>query len=131
MTGHTAMNICSPAFALVSAAFLVAAAPALGNDFTPVRDETTFLSLVEGRELRLGRFGVRLTLSSDGQIKGRALGWDLTGNWDWQDGYFCRDMDWSGYAIPFNCQLVEAHGSDTLRFTVDRGTGNSASFKLR
>jgi hypothetical protein len=131
MTGHIAMNICSPAFPLVVAAVLAAAVPALANDFTPVRDETTFMSLVEGRELRLGRFGVSLTLSPDGQIKGRALGWDLTGNWDWQDGYFCRDMDWSGYKIPFNCQLVEVSDNQVVRFTVDRGAGDSASFKLR
>ncbi len=124
------MRTLTPASALVSAAFL-AALPALANDFKPVRDETTFLSLVEGRELSLGRFGVSLTLSPDGQIEGRALGWSLTGNWDWKDGYFCRDMDWSGYKIPFNCQLVEAHGGDTLRFTVDKGAGDSASFKLR
>ena len=115
----------------VAAAFAAAAMPALANDFTPVRDEGTFLSLVEGRELRLGRFGVSLTLLPDGRIMGSALGWDLTGNWDWKDGYFCRDIDWSGYAIPFNCQLVEVRDNQVLRFTVDRGTGDSASFKLR
>ena len=115
----------------VTVACAAAAIPALANDFTPVRDEGTFLSLVEGRELRLGRFGVSLTLLPDGRIMGSALGWDLTGNWDWKDGYFCRDIDWSGYAIPFNCQLVEVRDDQVLRFTVDRGTGDSASFKLR
>jgi hypothetical protein len=40
-------------------------------------------------------------------------------------------MDWSGYEIPFNCQLVEALGDDRLRFTVDQGAGDSAEFRLR
>jgi hypothetical protein len=40
-------------------------------------------------------------------------------------------MDWSGYPIPLNCQLVEAKGDEEIRFTVDKGEGDSASFKLR
>jgi hypothetical protein len=110
---------------------LLSAMPALANDFTPVKDESQFVSLVEGRELRLGRFGVWLNLTRDGRITGRALGWALTGSWDWKDGFFCREIDWSGYAIPLNCQLVEVRDGEELRFTVDRGAGDSASFKLR
>jgi hypothetical protein len=130
------MTAASPASALrrsalIGAALAATALPALASDFVAIRDENAFLSLVEGRELRLGRFGVSLKLSSDGRIEGRALGWDLTGNWDWKDGYFCRDMDWSGYEIPFNCQLVEVRDNEVVRFTVDRGAGDSASFKLR
>jgi hypothetical protein len=107
------------------------AGPSAANEFEPVRDKSRFLSLVEGRELRLNLFRIRIELKPDGQIQGSALGWDLNGKWKWQDGYFCRDMDWSGYAIPFNCQLVEARGADEIRFTVDQGKGDSASFKLR
>jgi hypothetical protein len=33
--------------------------------------------------------------------------------------------------IPYNCQLVEERGGEVMRFTVDRGTGDSASFRLR
>jgi hypothetical protein len=40
-------------------------------------------------------------------------------------------MDWSGYPIPQNCQLVEAKGDEVIRFTVDRGAGDAASFRLR
>ena len=103
----------------------------MANGFEPIRDKSRFLSLIEGRELRLNLFRIRIQLTPDGQIQGSALGWDLNGRWKWEDGYFCRDMDWSGYAIPFNCQLVEARGEEEIRFTVDRGTGDSASFKLR
>ncbi len=103
---------------------------AAANGYEPVSDKGRFLSLVEGRELRLGAFGIRLQVSGDGSISGRASGWDLTGSWSWQDGYFCREMDWSGYEIDYNCQLVEVAGN-RMRFTVDRGAGRSAEFNLR
>ena len=115
------------ALALNAAAFL----PAAANDFSPIRDQNAFLSLVEGRELRLNMFRISIEVLPDGRIEGSALGWDLSGTWDWQDGYFCREMDWSVSPIPFNCQLVEVSDGDRIRFTVDKGEGDSASFTLR
>jgi hypothetical protein len=109
----------------------LAAHPALANEFQPIRDKTEFLSLIDGKELRLNLFRISIKLTEDGQIKGSALGWDLSGRWDWKDGYFCRDIDWSGTEIPFNCQLVEAKDDQVIRFTVDRGTGDSALFRLQ
>jgi hypothetical protein len=100
------------------------------NEFKPIKDEAAFLSLVDGRELRIGLYNLTIKLMPDGQIEGRALGWDLTGTWDWKDGYFCRQMDWSGMDIPFDCQLVEARGEE-VRFTVGKGEGDSALFRLR
>lgn len=104
---------------------------AQANDFAPVRDKEAFLSLVKDKDLRIGLYNLTLKVTPDGKITGSALGWDISGNWKWEDGYFCRDMDWSGYAIPFNCQLVEERGGREVRFTVDKGKGNSASFRLR
>ena len=112
-------------------AVCLSGAPAAAEGFRQVASRDEFVGLVKDRELRLGRFNVWLSVLPDGAIKGSALGWGITGSWNWQEGYFCREMDWSGYAVPFNCQLVEAHGSDRLRFTVDRGAGDSASFRRR
>lgn len=115
------------------AAILMLAAPvsAAANDFEAVREKSAFLSLVQDRELRIGIYNLSLSLLPDGQIKGKALGWDITGSWAWQDGYFCREMDWSGMAIDYNCQLVEVAGGEKLRFTVDQGAGDSAVFRIR
>jgi hypothetical protein len=117
--------------AITTILLLAAPVAAAANDFEPIKDKDDFLSLVQNRELRIGMYNLSLNLLPDGQIKGSALGWDITGNWQWQDGYFCREMDWSGMAIEYNCQLVEANGDERLRFTVDKGTGDSATFKLR
>jgi hypothetical protein len=124
------------AFAMLHAVFSAAllalvALPASAESFSRISDKSDFIETVTGKELRLGMFGISLQVEEDGEIKGRALGWDVTGTWEWQDGYFCREMDWSGYPIPKNCQLVEARAGEEIRFTVDKGAGDSASFKLR
>ncbi len=118
-------------FRLVIALAALSALPAHANDFAKVTDKSEFLKLVDGRDLRIGLYNLTLQLGKDGTIQGSALGWDITGSWDWKDGYFCREMDWSGMAIDYNCQLVEARGAEKLRFTVDKGTGNSESFDIR
>jgi hypothetical protein len=89
------------------------------------------VQLVKDKDLRIGLYNLTLNVLPEGKINGSALGWGISGTWSWQDGYFCREMDWSGYAIESNCQLVEARGTSELRFTVDRGAGRSASFRLR
>jgi hypothetical protein len=115
----------------VLALVLGAAGPAAANDYEPIRDKSAFLSLIEGRSLQLRLFRISLSVLPDGRIDGSALGWPVKGKWEWKNGYFCREMDWSGSPIPFNCQLVEASGDDQLRFTVDQGAGESATFRLR
>ena len=117
--------------AILTVFLLAAPVAASANDFEPIKDKDDFLSLIQNRELRIGLYNLSLNVLPDGKIKGSALGWDITGSWQWQDGYFCREMDWSGMAIDFNCQLVEANGAERLRFTVDKGTGDSATFRLR
>lgn len=110
---------------------LAAAAPAAAESFEPVKDKDRFLDLVQNRELRIGLYNLSLNVLPDGRIAGSALGWNITGQWAWKDGYFCREMDWSGMEIDYNCQLVEAQGAEKLRFTVDQGKGDSATFRLR
>ncbi len=110
---------------------LVTTLPAFAAEFVRVGDEPTFLRLMDGRELRIGVVGLALSVNPDGTIAGSAAGFAVTGNWTWQDGFFCREMNWGGTEIPYNCQLVEARGTDMMRFTVDQGAGDAAEFNLR
>ena len=89
-----------------------------------------FLRTLDGRDLTIRLYALSLEVTADGAITGRAVGRDVVGDWTWDDGYFCRSMVWGQREIPFNCQLVEAHG-DKMRFTTDRGAGNFADFRLR
>ena len=84
-------------------------------EFSPLVDRSNFVEMVDGRELVNRLYGVNL----------------IVGRWDWQDGFFCREMKWGGDPIPYNCQLVEMRGDSEIRFTVDRGAGQSARFRLR
>ena len=116
---------------LCIALMLALPSAAAAEGFMPVKDKNRFLDLVQDRELRIGLYNLALNVLPDGRIAGSALGWDITGKWAWKDGYFCREMDWSGMEIDYNCQLVEADGAEKLRFTVDQGKGDSATFRLR
>lgn len=118
------------ALSLALASLVACTTCAFAEGFVPVKDRDRFLDLIEARELR-HPFGIRLVVTPDGQITGSALGWPVSGTWNWQDGYFCREMNWSGTPIPFNCQLVEANDRNRLRFTVDRGAGETATFRLQ
>ncbi|MFT7105605.1 MAG: hypothetical protein ACJAVT_000119 [Yoonia sp.] len=117
----------------VALALIIAmtAAPALADGYAPVKDKETFTSLIQGKELRSLLYGVRLNVMEGGTIAGFAIAWDIEGTWSWRDGYFCREMSWGGDPIAYNCQLVEARGNDRIRFTVDQGAGDSASFRLQ
>lgn len=110
---------------------VASASGALAEGFVPVTEREEFVELVASRELRHPFWGISLTVTPDGEIRGDALGWPVSGTWDWKDGYFCREMDWSGTPIPFNCQLVEVTEDQRLRFTVDRGEGDAATFRLQ
>jgi len=118
-------------YAILCLTLAISATAAAAQSYVPVKDQAVFLSLVEGKELRNFLYGVRLEVLPNGKIAGSAIGSDIDGSWSWQDGYFCREMRWGGDPIPYNCQLVEARGAEWLRFTVDRGRGNSASFRLQ
>ena len=107
---------------------LIVADAAAAEGFTPVTDRARFVSLIEGRELT--RFGIRLTVEPDGDIAGRAFGRPVTGDWAWQNGYFCRNLSFGAEPLEYNCQLVEER-EGTLRFTADEGAGIYADLTLR
>lgn len=119
------MRLCALAFLSFS---IAAPLPSLAEGFSQISDEKTFVSLVEGRKLT--RFGIKLDVTDDGRIIGRAFGRDVTGAWDWRSGYFCRNIFWGDYEIGANCQAVQVK-DQTLRFISDQGTGDYADLRLQ
>ena len=101
--------------------------PAQAEEFRVVERDAQFVALVEGRELR--RLGIRLTVTPTGEIQGRAFGGPVTGQWRWENGYFCRDLFWNDTDLGYNCQLVQENGT-ALRFTSDQGAGMFADLTL-
>lgn len=112
--------------AIVISLMSVSTAPA-AQEFQTVREEAQFVSLVSGKELT--RFGISLTVTPEGQIRGRAFGRPVTGDWQWTDGYFCRTLFYGERDLGPNCQEVKVQG-ETLRFTSDKGQGIYADLTL-
>ena len=115
------------AIAVLGLALSAVPRAAQDEDFRVVDSDTRFVSLIEGRELR--RLGIRLTVTPSGEIQGRAFGGPVTGQWRWENGYFCRDLFWNDTDLGYNCQLVQENGA-TLRFTSDQGAGMFADLTL-
>lgn len=111
-----------------TASVMIAAQPAPASSFQQITSASEFEQVVIGHQL--SRFGIRLQVTEDGEINGRAFGYSVTGDWQWRDGFFCRIMDWGGTEIPYNCQMV-LRSDNSVRFVSDQGTGDSADFRLR
>ena len=74
--------------------------------------------------------GIKVTVTPDGHINGKAYGRPVKGKWKWSDGYFCRDLSWGKMDLGPNCQEVRVNGK-TVRFQSDRGTGRFADLRMR
>jgi hypothetical protein len=111
------------------AATLILAGTAAHADFSKVEREEEFLSIVAGKDLRRPLVNVQVT--ENGDITGNGAGWAVSGSWTWEDGYFCRDLYWGGDPLGYNCQQVDVQKDGRIRFTSDRGAGDSAEFRLR
>lgn len=104
------------------------ALPVYAQDLNRVTDRQEFLDQVSGRTMN--RLGIGVQVTPDGTITGRAFGSGVTGSWEWQDGFFCREMSWGSRSWDWNCQAVYI-GGDTVRFVADRGQGDTADLSLR
>lgn len=93
-----------------------------------ISSRSDFVQTVSGKTLT--RPLVKLTVTPGGEIQGKGASWEVTGNWKWQGGYFCRSLYWGGSDLGYNCQAVHLTGGK-LRFTSDRGAGDYADFRLR
>lgn len=112
---------------LTTAVLLCLAAPALA-ELSKVNSADEFKQIVSGKTLT--RPLIKLQVGPSGEISGRGAAWEVTGNWSWEGGYFCRSLEWGGDDLGYNCQEVRVSGSK-IRFTSDQGTGDSAEFTLR
>ena len=107
--------------------FFLIASPIIASE-TTISERPDFENLVKDKKLE--RFLISLSVTSDGKIEGYAAGRDVSGDWNWIDGYFCRTLIWGERELKYNCQKVTFDGR-RLRFISDRGAGQSASFALR
>ncbi len=113
---------------LFASFLMISLASTAGAEFAKIDNKAAFTQVVSGKTLT--RPLVKLQVSPQGAISGKGMRWDVTGQWTWQNGYFCRDLYWGGSDLGHNCQEVRING-DSIRFTSDRGRGQYADFRLR
>lgn len=114
--------------AVVAGLLALHPAPSLAAGLQQVTSEDEFAGLVSGRKLTA--LGVTLEVYPDGRITGRAFGRNVTGQWRWQDGYFCRDLMYGEKPLAPNCQAVLS-ADNRIRFVSDQGTGPAANLRIR
>ena len=117
-------------FKAVLVASLISLVPEFATSQTSqwVKEEHKFIILIDGKKLK--RFLIELSVETDGTITGTGAGTNVTGSWNWQDNYFCRNLSWGSRDLGYDCQKVELRGQK-LFFTSDRGRGSTAGFTIR
>ena len=115
-------------FALAATAVLSLSGLPAAAEYARIQDKSDFVAAVKGK--RLTRLLVNLQVTPGGAIAGKGAAWQITGSWSWKDGYFCRTLVWGGKDLGYNCQVVMRDGAK-IRFTSDKGTGESAVLTLR
>lgn len=118
----TALRLSPYAAAFLACMALPAAA------FERISTKSDFVQTVSGKNLTI--FGISVSVQPDGAIGGRAYGRKVKGQWQWRDGFFCRDLFWGDMDLGPNCQVVKVHG-DVIRFRSDKGTGRYADLTMR
>jgi len=113
----------------VLSAFLFSVVASGAMAFDKVETRAQLMDLIGDKTIGIWLYGLKLNVRDSGKITGRAVGGKITGDWTWEDGYFCRTMYWGDREIPYNCQLVEIDGNK-IRFTVDKGAGDDATFRI-
>ncbi|WP_193142759.1 MULTISPECIES: hypothetical protein [unclassified Meridianimarinicoccus] len=84
---------------------------------------TAFLKRFADREL-VGD-GLRFVIHADGRITGQAGTGKLSGQWYWEDGYFCRTASLDGEDLGLDCEIIEYRG-DSMRYTRNKGEGEAS-----
>ena len=76
-------------FSVIILTFLLVTTQVSASEST-VSSRSDFENLVINKKLE--RFLISLSVTSDGKIKGSAAGRNVSGDWDWMDGYFFKFM---------------------------------------
>ena len=98
------------------------------SEYLVIKDKNAFIAAIKDKTLK--RPLIRLQVTEDGKITGRAAMLSVTGQWTWEHSYFCRDLFWGSRNLGYNCQQVSRSGKK-IRFTSDKGEGDFADFTVK
>ena len=122
--GSLRMRIVSFFFCVLLFSFI---SSGVRSEYLAIKDKNTFIAAVKDKTLK--RPLIRLEVTEDGKITGRSR-LSVTGQWTWENSYFCRDLFWGSRNLGYNCQQVSRSGKK-IRFTSDKGEGDFADFTVK
>lgn len=99
------------------------------NDFQRITTLEEYTSSVVGRKIVLGGKEDTTTTHADGTMTGMFKGKPIVGTWEWENGYFCREMKIGDQVRKRDCQLMEVSGN-SIRVIRNEGKGDTATYKL-
>ncbi|PYG28264.1 hypothetical protein [Pelagimonas varians] len=102
-------------------ALMLLTTSALAQDFDRIDSEPEFRALALDKTLYLG--DTQVTVHDKGAMTVVFKGKEITGTWQWEDGFFCRIL--KSYSTKADCQLWEYDGTD---FRIARDKGNGQAF---
>ena len=123
--GSLRMRIVSFFFCVLLFSFI---SSGVRSEYLVIKDKNTFIAAIKDKTLK--RPLIRLEVTEDGKITGRAAMLSVTGQWKWENSYFCRDLFWGSRNLGYNCQQVSRSGKK-IRFTSDKGEGDFADFTVK
>lgn len=123
--GSLRMRIVSFFFCVLLFSFI---SSGVRSEYLVIKDKNTFIAAIKDKTLK--RPLIRLEVTEDGKITGRAAMLSVTGQWTWENSYFCRDLFWGSRNLGYNCQQVSRSGKK-IRFTSDKGEGDFADFTVK
>lgn len=88
-----------------------------------------FLTKVAGKRISVPTEKTWLIAKANGQIDGRFRGIKIRGNWNWNNGYWCRSARIGILPIPRECQQISL-ADEMLILQRFKGTGSSHTYQI-
>ena len=99
------------------------------DEKTRIETEQEFREIAVGKKL-VYKIGEYVIAHDDGTMSGYFGGKPLTGNWNWEDGYYCRTGKLGGKSLGEDCQIVELSGNRLTFFRKKGKGGKSGPYKI-
>ena len=92
-----------------------------------ITTEKEFRAKVVGKKLITERGNV--TIQADGSLTGQLGGKEVSGEWTWDDGYYCRSVAFGNRQLRDDCQMVTIVGKE-VTFYRKKGYGDGFVYYL-
>lgn len=100
------------------------------DDFKRVATLDDYMSTVVGRQIVFGDKKNTTTTHADGTMTGTIAGKPIVGQWEWSNGYFCREGKHGDDVMERDCQVLEVSG-DKIKIIRNEGSGSTSIFSLK